>query len=137
MRRVFVYGTFLRGKANHAVLTRLGARFVCAARTSSPRTLVDLGPYPAMLPADASRDRSAVHGELYEIDEAALASLDEFEGCPDLYRRERITLDAGEAETYVFARRRPKTATMISSGRYEPTGTVLDESARDEDLGDG
>lgn len=136
MRRVFVYGTFLRGKANHAVLTRLGARFVSSAQTSSPRTLVDLGPYPAMLPEDATSDRAPVHGELYEIDDDAIVALDDFEGCPDLYRRERIVLDAGEAETYVFARRLPKTARVIVSGRYEPSGVVLRDSARDEDLGD-
>jgi gamma-glutamylcyclotransferase (GGCT)/AIG2-like uncharacterized protein YtfP len=136
MRRIFVYGTFLRGKANHAVLERLGARFVCTAQTSSRRTLVDLGPYPAMLPIDVNRDRTPVHGELYDLPESSLAALDEFEGCPDLYRRERVTLDAGEAETYVLARKPPKTSRVIESGRYADRGVVLVESARDETLED-
>jgi len=34
-----------------------------------------------------------VTGELYEVEEASLEVLDVFEGCPDLYRRERIALD--------------------------------------------
>ncbi len=132
MHRVFVYGTFLRGKANHAVLERLGARLVATARTTAPRTLVDLGPYPAMLPA-AERDRTPVHGEIYDVDDAALAALDEFEGCPDLYRRERVALEDGEAWAYVFAREPPRGARVIASGRYEADGVVLDSGARDEE----
>jgi gamma-glutamylaminecyclotransferase len=124
MERVFVYGTFLRGKANHSVLDRLGARFVGDAYTATPRTLLDLGPYPAMLPAERS-DRVPVHGEVYEVDERALEALDAFEGCPDLYRRERVALEAGsDAWTYVLARAAPRDACVIVSGRYEGSGVV-------------
>jgi len=71
------------------------------ARTVASRTLVDLGPYPALLPASAERDaeRGHVSGELFEVTEAALEVLDVFEGCPDLYARERIVLEGSEAWT--------------------------------------
>lgn len=131
MAHVFVYGTFLRGGANHAFLTRLGARFVRSATTADPRTLVDLGPYPAMLPRDAARDTARVHGEVYDMPDASLAELDAFEGTPDLYARETIALDGGDAAfTYVFARRVPKRARVIADGRYAARGTLLEEGAK-------
>jgi len=132
---VFVYGTLMRGQPNHRVLVDAGARFVAAAETAEPRTLVDLGPYPALLPRHAARDATRVTGELYEIDEEALAVLDEFEGCPDLYTRERIglTTETGptEAWTYVFARPVPRHARVIAGGRYAGGGLVLVEGARE------
>jgi gamma-glutamylcyclotransferase (GGCT)/AIG2-like uncharacterized protein YtfP len=134
---VFVYGTLMRGAANHDVLVRAGARFVGVARTAALRTLVDLGPYPALLPADAARDRTAVHGELYEVGSAALGELDAFEGCPSLYRRERVEVvgvgvqvgDVGadaveqrsDADTYVLAADAPASAPVLEDGRYDPT----------------
>jgi gamma-glutamylaminecyclotransferase len=124
--RLFLYGTLMRLGANHAVLVGCGARFVGEARTASPRTLVDLGPYPALLAEDEARDRGVVHGEMFEVDEAALAELDEFEGCPTLYRREAIEVVIGKdtrerAFTYVLARRAPEDARAIAGGRYDPT----------------
>lgn len=142
MTHVFVYGTLMRGGANHAVLARLGARYVASARTVRGRTLVDLGPYPALLPYDEKRDALApnVHGEIYEIDDAALADLDEFEGCPTLYTRARIKLttgaDAIEAWAYVFARPVPRAAQPVSTGRYDKTGETLAEGADASQLED-
>jgi len=110
MAHVFVYGTLMRGGTNHHVLADLGARFVAAARTAAPRTVVDLGPYPALLPSDAARDAGAtpIPGELFEIADDEIAALDDFEGVPDLYRRERILIAMEtctmEAWVYVFSR---------------------------------
>jgi gamma-glutamylcyclotransferase (GGCT)/AIG2-like uncharacterized protein YtfP len=131
MAHVFVYGTFLRGGANHAFFLGLGSRFVRVALTEEPRTLVDLGPYPALLPRDVARDATRVHGEVYEMPDASLAELDAFEGTPDLYRRETIALDGGtSAFTYVFARALPKRARVIADGRYASAGTLLEEGAK-------
>lgn len=149
--RVFVYGTLMRAQPNHRVLVEVGARFVAEARTREPRTLVDLGPYPALLPrdADAGPDAGAdagasrVAGELYEVDDDALGVLDEFEGCPDLYTRERIALEDASAEgdadadagldawTYVLARAVPPHARVVAGGRYRGGGRVLAEGARE------
>jgi gamma-glutamylcyclotransferase (GGCT)/AIG2-like uncharacterized protein YtfP len=140
MTHVFVYGTLMRGGANHAVLLRLGARYLAAARTKTGRVLVDLGPYPALLPSDRLRDELApnVHGELYVLDDASLPSLDAFEGCPSLYARERIDLvvDGGaiEAWVYVLARDVPKRARVVATGRYESGGVVLEDGAGESDL---
>lgn len=153
--RVFVYGTLMRGRANHRVLVQLGARFVGEATAAERRTLVDLGPYPALLPRDAERDGATgarVRGEVYEVDDACVADLDTFEGCPELYRRERIAVvmegagdeRAGEAaggagagaaeergaevvvDTYVLARKwREAQARVIADGRYVGNGREL------------
>ncbi len=77
-------------------------------------------------------------GELYEVEEDALAVLDAFEGCPDLYARERIRLvrDEGvevEAWTYVLARETPAHAVVVTSGRYAGGGVVLEVDAREVD----
>lgn len=126
MARLFLYGTLMRLGANHAVLVGCGARFVGEAQTATARTLIDLGPYPALLPEDEARDRGSVHGEVFEVDDAALAELDAFEGCPTLYRRETIEVVLGKdarerAFTYVLARRAPRDARTIADGRYDPT----------------
>lgn len=139
---VFVYGTLMRGGANHAVLLRLGARYVAAARTARGRTLVDLGPYPALLPLDESRDAVApnVHGEVFALEDSVLAELDAFEGVPTLYLREAIDLvtDAGmtNAFTYVFAKATPKTAQPVTTGRYVKVGAVLERGAAESQLDD-
>ena len=121
---VFVYGTLLRGHANHEVLVELGATPCGAAHTVSARLLVDLGPYPALL---LSEGASVVHGELYELDETALAALDEFEGVPDLYVRTRDRFQQAEnvveAWTYVLAAPAPAGSMVLPSGRY----VVLDK----------
>ena len=135
---VFVYGTLMRGGANHTVLVRLGARYVAAARTARGRTLVDLGPYPALLPLDDARDSVApnVHGEVFAVEESLLPELDAFEGVPELYARESIDLvtDDGEANafTYVFAKKTPKSAQPVTTGRYVKVGAILEKGANED-----
>jgi len=144
MPLVFVYGTLMRAGANHAVLLRLGCRFVGLATTREPRVLVDLGPYPALLPSGREESAvSCVSGEVWEIDDSALRELDAFEGSPELYTRERIRLlvdpevdEGGELEAfvYVLARRPPAHARVITSGRYAEAGTVLPDGAAPEQI---
>lgn len=131
---VFVYGTLMQEQPNHRVLVQIRARHIGAALTASARTLVDLGPYPALLRREGG---CPVAGELYEVDEDALAVLDAFEGCPDLYARERIRLvcegegEETEAWTYVLAREVPAHAVVVTSGRYAGGGVVLEVDARE------
>jgi len=117
--RLFVYGTLRSGAVNHQVLTqhvaRGGARFERLVSTLPRYDLVDLGAYPALLPTGTL----AVHGELWIVDDRALAALDRFEGAPDLYRRTEIELE-GEpvAQAYVWARGVPARARRIESGAF-------------------
>jgi gamma-glutamylaminecyclotransferase len=128
MPLVFLYGTLKRGGANHDVLERLDGRLVGPATTRDRWILVDLGPFPALLPRTPEAE-TPVHGELWEIDDSALRELDAFEGCPRLYTRERIALlhDTREVEAfvYVYARPRPGAARVVVNGRYDQVGTAL------------
>jgi gamma-glutamylcyclotransferase (GGCT)/AIG2-like uncharacterized protein YtfP len=57
--RLFVYGSLLFGEIHNARLG--GSRLLGEARTEPRYTLVDLGPYPALL----DEGTTSVSGELY------------------------------------------------------------------------
>lgn len=132
---LFVYGSLLRGEDNHAVLSgarlpREGARrrdagggaagpaparFVAAARTAARYTLVDLGPYPALVEGGGT----AVAGELFEVDAPLLALLDDFEGHPDEYVRSPVALEGGAAaEAYLLPADRAAGFPPVASGDW-------------------
>ncbi|MCB9751483.1 MAG: gamma-glutamylcyclotransferase [Myxococcales bacterium] len=97
-RRVtlFVYGTLLRGEANHHQLG--AAELLGPARTEPAYTLLDLGDYPGL----RAGGRASVCGELYAVDARQLPALDEFEGL-DEYAREPVALvGGGRALAYVL-----------------------------------
>jgi gamma-glutamylcyclotransferase (GGCT)/AIG2-like uncharacterized protein YtfP len=93
---VFVYGTLKAGETNHhwlAGASCLGRRLLPGVR------LHDLGPYPmALLTEDAT---DVIHGELYAVDAAGLARLDQLEDFPHLYDRSlRALADGRQAWIY-------------------------------------
>jgi gamma-glutamylaminecyclotransferase len=86
---LFVYGTLKRGGRNHAWM--LGQEYLGEARSAPGATLYSLGEYPGLV-ADPA-DREGVRGEVWAVDPAALARLDDFEGVLEgLYAREPIAL---------------------------------------------
>jgi gamma-glutamylcyclotransferase (GGCT)/AIG2-like uncharacterized protein YtfP len=110
---VFVYGTLLSGEANHRLLTN--ARFVATRRTTPVFQLRDLGPYPALVPGG----EQAIAGEVYEIDERTLSTIDSFEGHPRFYRRTRIVLEDGTAvESYLQSPEQVEGHPLIESGNW-------------------
>jgi gamma-glutamylaminecyclotransferase len=115
--RLFVYGSLLSGEENHGAL--LGARFVGAARTAPRYTLVSLGRYPALVVGG----RTAVVGELYDVDDARMVLLDEFEGVPEHYLRVDVDVEGGEpAQGYVLAPHRVGDLPIIASGDWRARG---------------
>ena len=117
MTRVFVYGSLRRGQGNHKVIA--GAAYLGTARTVQEFTLYDLGPFPALVPDG----RTAVMGEVYEVDEALLARLDRFEGCPGLYQRHAIMLaDGALAHAYVQRLDQVRGRAKIPSGDWVERG---------------
>lgn len=124
---VFVYGTLLRGEANHRRLR--GAR-LRAAKASVAGQLYDTGRgYPAMTTETTSPEAyaAAVLGEVYEVDTATLRSLDELEdfyGPDDLrneYERVRIEVETEDGKlmawTYVY-KQAPTSGKRISGGDW-------------------
>ncbi|XP_006101518.1 gamma-glutamylaminecyclotransferase [Myotis lucifugus] len=101
MADVFVYGTLKRGQRNHKVLldrTHGCATFRGRGRMVEPYPLVIAGernlPRLLNLPGRGHR----VFGEIYAVDEQMLRVLDEFEDCPDLYQRVRVSVEVLEGE---------------------------------------
>jgi gamma-glutamylcyclotransferase (GGCT)/AIG2-like uncharacterized protein YtfP len=91
MTKVFVYGTLRAGGALHAHMK--GADLVCSAGAVRGYAMFDLGFYPAV---EATWVRTAlVVGEVYEVDAAHLARLDQVEGVPHLYQRTLVDVVVG------------------------------------------
>lgn len=110
---IFVYGSLLRGQANHGVLRRHGARFVAAGKTEPRFTMYSLGEYPAI----ASHGKTAIAGEVYAVDADALAALDKFEGAQ--YRRVGVALDDGRhVDVYLLRGDVPAGAPKVRGGDW-------------------
>jgi gamma-glutamylaminecyclotransferase len=105
MSLVFVYGTLKRGGSNHAHLA--GQEFVGVAKTKPSLALYLLDGYPGMVPVDEGGE--SIVGEVWSVDDACLAKLDDLEGLSEgLYRRGAIPLEGplGErgVEAYYYER---------------------------------
>jgi gamma-glutamylcyclotransferase (GGCT)/AIG2-like uncharacterized protein YtfP len=115
---LFIYGTLMPGLRLEAEMQ--GARFVGAAQV--PGRLVDVGRYPGFLVGDG-----LVTGEVYEVDDAHLARLDEVEAmvpgdrAASQYWREGVTvggaLQGQQVQTYVY-NRPVEGCTPIAHGDY-------------------
>jgi gamma-glutamylaminecyclotransferase len=94
---LFVYGTLRQGEPQHALLGE--SRFIAEATTAPAFSLVDLGPYAALVPGGST----PVVGELYAIDLQTRRTLDVERQVPILFNREKIQLaDGSEAEAYLL-----------------------------------
>lgn len=99
---IFVYGTLMRGDCRHGVLA--GQTFLGEAKTDPRYRMYDVGTYPALV---ESAGGLAIEGELWSVDDACLARLDEVEGVPEgLYARRPIKLqppfEGTAAQAYLF-----------------------------------
>ena len=117
--RVFVYGTLMRGEANHRLLAlpevEGEAQMDGAARTQPVFHLVDMGMFPAM----AAGGQTAVEGEVWTVGPGVLADLDRLEGHPRFYRRSPICLEDGqEVEAYLLPPARAAGRKAIEHGSW-------------------
>jgi gamma-glutamylaminecyclotransferase len=111
--RLFVYGSLMQGEREHERLA--GATFVGLARTVPEYTLVDLGPYPALV----EKGRVSVAGEVYLIDKKQRFSLDVKMECPVLFRRIEVRLEDGSrAETYAMRDEQVRGKRRLANGDW-------------------
>jgi gamma-glutamylcyclotransferase (GGCT)/AIG2-like uncharacterized protein YtfP len=99
-RRLFVYGTLMRGEENGGWLAE--AELVAAAWTTAEYTLHEAGGYPALREGGTA----SVPGELFVVSDLLLLALDEFEGAPVLFARRPVRLASHvgvAAEAYFWA----------------------------------
>jgi len=93
---VFVYGTLLRGEANHHLIG--GAEYLGPHRTAPCFALYLLGAYPGAVRGG----RTAIVGEVFSVDGAGLRRLDRLEDYPRLYDRHWLRSPYGRAWIYLY-----------------------------------
>lgn len=113
---VFVYGTLMRGMANHQQLA--GADFV-GVRTVAGLQLYDLGPFPMAIRAGDDPE-ARLSGEVYAMSPELLAALDRFEGAPRLYERQRQQLEDG-CSVWVYVGRPQQVRHVRRLSSWPPT----------------
>lgn len=123
--RVFVYGTLMKDRPNHNNFLR-GQEYLGQAILKD-YGLYDLGAYPGVVPESGEK----VLGEVYEVDDSTLKSLDRLEGNGTLYNRQTAeVLLNGEwtgVEVYVWnGRVRPENKVNFD---FQPWGKDIKREA--------
>jgi len=132
----FVYGTLKRGEPNHHWLTDTtngSATFIGTGVIQNKYPLVIASRYNIPFLVDKEGTGKNVYGEVYEIDETMLASLDILEEYPKLYtrRQEPILLtgdsnDSGlvkQAWTYFLSDFKPELLNLPHLDSYLSNGS--------------
>jgi gamma-glutamylcyclotransferase (GGCT)/AIG2-like uncharacterized protein YtfP len=114
VHRLFVYGSLKRGLSNAFRLR--GAECLDADARAEGYALIR---YVAGYPGLARDPERSARGELFLVEDAVLAELDEFEECPDVYYREKILVRLSDG-------------TLVEAFAYIATdGEVFDVDSRD------
>lgn len=111
---IFVYGTLRHGQGNHRLLVR--SKFLGMAKTKRQYALYGSG-VPFL---SRTKAISQVTGEVYTVDDATLSRLDQLEGHPDAYKRERaeaVLQDGTELITWIYFCDTPR-GDLIESGDF-------------------
>ena len=94
---VFVYGTLMKGQANHRLLRD---ESYLGEATLDGYDMYDLGYFPGIVPGTGT-----VRGELYRVVTVELLSLDVLEGQGTLYSRETVPVrleDGSAVDAFVY-----------------------------------
>jgi gamma-glutamylcyclotransferase (GGCT)/AIG2-like uncharacterized protein YtfP len=115
MPLLFVYGTLMTGHRRNFYLTRDGAKCLGEARTAARYVLYRplLAYYPCMV--EDEKRGIAVEGELWDVTEKCLESLDSVEGAPTLFQRRVITLEDGQQVQAYLMPAKPLLARRLGS----------------------
>lgn len=114
MHKVFVYGTLKRGYGKHVLINN--SKVISLKANAPGINLYSSGSIPF-----AARGNGTAIGELYEVDDIVLAKLDNLEGHPVFYKREKtkVQIDSGEVEAWIYlCERYAKQNCLIQSGEW-------------------
>jgi gamma-glutamylcyclotransferase (GGCT)/AIG2-like uncharacterized protein YtfP len=121
MHKVFVYGSLLSHMGNHRILG--DSKMLGISRSPKNFAMIDLGYYPGVI-INESHPGNVV-GEVYEVDDNTLYSLDRLEGYHPsdpkngLYDRIKIDTDFGEAYIYIYNIRSCRRISFVENGDWK------------------
>lgn len=111
---LFVYDTLRQGEPHHGLLG--GSRFMALASTPPAFSLVDLGPYAALVRGGSA----AVVGELYAVTLQTRRTLDVERQVPLLFNREKVQLaDGTQAEAYLLPADKARGRRRLAHGDWK------------------
>ncbi len=96
---LFCYGTLMRGFGNNRIIA--DQLFIGEGKTIEDYAMYNLGRFPGLKKDKAGGTR--IQGEVWQIDEKALANCDRLEGHPNFYRREKINVELKSGVGHVSA----------------------------------
>ena len=93
--KVFVYGTLKKGYGNSGLLS--GAKFLGVDAVEDHLLIL-----PSFFPYAFPWKSGTIYGEVYEVDEPTLRSLDRLEGYPTHYQRKQVETTNGHKDVYMY-----------------------------------
>ncbi|KAH8415961.1 hypothetical protein KR222_005305, partial [Zaprionus bogoriensis] len=101
LSKLFVYGALKYGQPSNSILANTGngyANFWCRATTTQKLPLVIATRYNIPFLLNKPGVGYYVTGEIYEVDDRMLNSLDNLEDCEEIYTREKHDMNIGVGE---------------------------------------
>ncbi len=116
MHKVFVYGTLKKGHGNHDFLLQ-GSKFIGEFTTKEKYNMKDGGfPYVCR----KGETMFPIRGEVYEVNDDTLQSLDWLEGIPSHYQRMPVEIDGLEGvEMYSIEQAEGREDCPIVDGAFQ------------------
>ena len=115
--RVFVYGTLKSGEANNPLLTGSDAVKLGDYTLVGPYRMFTLGGYPGVCRCTGEPDGEIV-GEVWEVSEECLHSLDILEGHPEYYARTKVRTDYKNAWIYLLPEHYREQFAAVEGGNW-------------------
>lgn len=112
MNKIFVYGSLRKHGGLHGAVKN--TNYLGKFNTRPEYNLYSLGAFPALV----KNGKTSIVGELYEVNEEVLRTLDMIEGHPDFYCRTPITLDNGESCEVYLLPNAPNGCPIVDSGDW-------------------
>ncbi|XP_037953463.1 troponin C-akin-1 protein-like [Teleopsis dalmanni] len=130
LQKLFVFGALKYGQPSHSILASSGngyAKFWCRATTAEKLPLVIATRYNIPFLLNKPGVGYYVTGEIYEVDNKMLDSLDSLEDCQDIFTREMHDMNIGVGEgtvpcwVYLLHKYPEKLLSLPYLARYENT----------------
>ncbi|XP_053963974.1 troponin C-akin-1 protein [Anastrepha ludens] len=128
LQKLFVCGALKYGQPGHSILANSGngyAKYWCRATTTEKLPLVIATRYNIPFLLNKPGIGNYVVGEIYEVDDRMLTSLDNLEDCQDIFKREVQDMNIGVGEgtvpcwVYLLQKYPEKLLSLPYLSRYE------------------